>query len=68
MGARLAGGAALTVAVAPLLRAVLFGVGAFDLPALAAAVAALALVTPAAVIVPVRHALSVGAIDAMRSD
>jgi predicted permease len=62
----LAAGAALTLAAAPALRALLFGVGPFDPSALALAVLALAVAAATAIAVPVRQALAVSAIDAMR--
>ncbi len=59
-------GLALTLASAPLLRALLFGVGPFDPSALTGAAAAMAIAAAAAIAVPIRQALSVSAIDAMR--
>ncbi|HEY2433237.1 MAG TPA: ADOP family duplicated permease [Vicinamibacterales bacterium] len=59
-------GAALTLASAPMVRALLFGVGPFDPYALALAAAALALAALAAVAIPIRQALAVSAVDAMR--
>jgi putative ABC transport system permease protein len=64
--AGLAAGAALTLAVTPLLRAVLFGVAPSDPSTLAAGVLALASAALVAAVLPIRHALSVSATDAMR--
>jgi predicted permease len=66
--AGLAAGLALTLASAPLLGALLFGVGPFDPAALALAGAALTVAAAAAVAIPIRQALSVSAIDAMRAE
>jgi ABC-type antimicrobial peptide transport system permease subunit len=64
--AGLGAGLALTLASAPLLRALLFGVGPFDPSALAGAAAAMAIAAAAAIAVPIRQALSVSAIESMR--
>jgi putative ABC transport system permease protein len=64
----LATGVALTLAAGPLLRALLFGVAPSDPAAIAAAVGALAVAALAALVIPVRRALSVSAVDAMRLD
>jgi predicted permease len=64
----LGAGVALTLAVAPLLRAVVFGVTPSDPWVIGTAVLALAAAALAAVAVPIRSALAVSAIDAMRLD
>jgi predicted permease len=66
VAAGLAVGFVLTLAAGPLLRSLLFGVGAFDPWALAMAAASLTMAALAAVAAPVRHALSMSAIEAMR--
>jgi len=58
----------LTVAAAPLLRALLFGVGPFDPSALALATGALAIAALVAVALPIQQALTVNAVEAMRLD
>jgi putative ABC transport system permease protein len=64
----LAAGVALTVAAGPLLRALLFGVAPSDPASIAGAVGALAIAALAALVIPIRRALGVSAIDAMRLD
>jgi hypothetical protein len=64
----LAAGVALTLAAGPLLRALLFGVAPSDPAAIAAAVGALAVAALAALVIPIRRALAVSAIEAMRLD
>jgi ABC-type antimicrobial peptide transport system permease subunit len=59
-------GLVLTLVAGQLLRTMLFGVGPYDLRALAGAVLALALAALAAVVIPARQAASVSAMDAMR--
>jgi predicted permease len=66
VSAGLAAGALLTAAAAPLLRALLFGVGPLDPSSLGLAAGALALAAVAAAAIPIRQALAVSAVDAMR--
>ncbi len=62
----LAAGFALLLAAARVMRALLFGVTPFDLPALGGAVLTLALVAVAAAVIPARRAASLSALDALR--
>ena len=64
--AGLVAGALLTAAAAPLMRALLFGVGPLDPSSLGLAAVALALAALAAAAIPIRQALAVSAMDAMR--
>jgi ABC-type antimicrobial peptide transport system permease subunit len=61
-------GLVLTLAAGPLLRTVLFGVRPSDPAAIGAAMGALAVAAFAALVIPVRRALGVSAIDAMRGE
>ena len=68
VAAGLAAGVALTVAAGPLLRALLFGVAPSDPMAIAGAAAALAAAALAALVIPIRRALAISAVEAMRAD
>src|SRR4029078_9864543 len=63
----LAAGLAAMLAAAPLLRSMLFGVTPIDARALAAGALALALASLAALLMPLRQALRVHPLDAMRT-
>jgi ABC-type antimicrobial peptide transport system permease subunit len=66
VSAGLGAGALLTAAAAPLMRALLFGVGPLDPSSLGLAAVALTLAALAAAAIPIRQALAVSAVDAMR--
>jgi ABC-type antimicrobial peptide transport system permease subunit len=66
VSAGLGAGALLTAATAPLMHALLFGVGPLDPSSLGLAAVALALAALAAAAIPIRQALAVSAVDAMR--
>jgi ABC-type antimicrobial peptide transport system permease subunit len=68
VAAGIVAGLMLTLALARVLRALLFGVSPLDAPALGAAVTVLAIVALLAAIVPARRAASIDPIDAMRAE
>jgi ABC-type antimicrobial peptide transport system permease subunit len=64
----IAAGIALTFAAGPLVRALLFGVAPSDPAALAGAAVALTAAALAALVIPIRRALGVNPVDAMRAE
>jgi predicted permease len=67
-GIGIAGGLICSLAVARLLRSLLFGVRAWDLSTLAAVVTVLGIAALVASYVPARHAASVNPVDALRTE
>jgi putative ABC transport system permease protein len=61
-------GVALSILAAPAMRSLLFGVGAIDVPSLAAVCAIVALVALAACAIPTRRAIGVPVASALRQD
>ena len=68
LGVGIAGGLAGAALVARAMGGLLYGIGSFDLPAFAAAVVALAMVTLAAGAIPARRVARIDPLTALRTD